>query len=374
MEKTHVSSMNDRFFLGVCLATVLILLGFVTMVSYHADPGGIFHHDDEKMMVDIILSGKNVANFENYDERIFEIILIEKYPKFVDTAILGSSRMMQIGSSFFNNNTTVLNNGLSGATIEDDIAIIWKHYERGNLPHNIIIGLDPWILNKNNEQSRWNSIKPEYMRGLELLDIDPDGEDDSPASPVFLFYHKYASLLSRDIVIASLKKLILKYNNPVYPTTRTNSDVAIRLGDGSYSYPEDIRNVSVREVEKKAREYAFSQPIYSLGYYNDIDPDKKNKLVKLIRFLSTNNVNVTIILPPYHPIVYQEISSNPSYAQVMESEKIFQELGRSQGISVLGSYDPSKIKITSGDFFDGMHLNQKGLIKLLEINPTSNNN
>ena len=169
-------------FLGEMNHSRFLKFLFVSYIARSSDdgiyfePGGIFRKGYEQGMVEIISSGKNVANVENYNERIFEKYLISQYPEKVDTAVIGSSRIMQIGDSILNKNATILNNGVSGATVEDEIAIIWMYYNRGYLPNQIIIGIDPWIFNKNNEQTRWESIKDEYFHGMEMLGLQTKNE------------------------------------------------------------------------------------------------------------------------------------------------------------------------------------------------------
>jgi hypothetical protein len=66
-------------------------------------------------------------------------------------------------------NTTFFNHGVSGATIEDDIAILELYLENGPAPRTIIIDVDPWILNANNRQMSWMTLKGEYENGTRRI-------------------------------------------------------------------------------------------------------------------------------------------------------------------------------------------------------------
>jgi len=310
--------MNDRKFFTMFIVCLSFLIGIIGIISYFEDPAKIFHSDYEQKMVDIINSGKNVANVENYDERLFNKYFIYQNPENVDVAIFGSSRIMQIRDSFLRDKHTLVNNGVSGASIEDIIGLIWIYYEKGNLPNYIIIGVDPWIFNKNNNQNRWMSIKGEYECGIDMLQL---GNWDSNIHSLLLFnkirydVEKYLSLISRDVVISSMGKIILRTNQEnnfeMFPTDEIFSNVSIELTDGSISYPEKVRSRDVKEVNKMASIY-ISGSIYSLKSFDEIDRTNKNKFQKLIDFLHEKKVHITLVLPPYHPIVYDETSSTGS--------------------------------------------------------------
>jgi len=361
--------MNDRKFFTIFIVCLSILIGIIGIISYLEDPAKIFHSDYEQKMVDIINSGKNVANVENYDERLFNKYLIYQYPENVDVSVIGSSRIMQIRDSFLPYNLTLLNNGVSGASIEDEIALIWIYHQKGNLPNHIIIGVDPWIFNKNNNQNRWMSLKEEYECGIDILQLD--NRDSNLYSflikKIWYDVKKYLSLISRDVLISSLNNIFLRTiqgnNFEMYPTNEVFSDVGIRLTDGSISYPEKVRNRDIEEVNKMASDY-ISGPIYSLNSFDEIDNANKNKFMRLIDFLHKEKVQITIVLPPYHPIVYDEIKKNTKYRNVLLVEEFLKDFSLGKNISIVGSYDPLNMNLTSNDFFDGMHLNLQGVDKL----------
>ena len=107
----------------------------------------------EKGIADILLSGHNVANIGNYDERLLQKDIIQNDQRQIDIIVLGSSRSMQINSQTINDifqDQIFFNHAVSGASVEDYIAILDLYLEKNALPSTIIIGVDPWILNSNN--------------------------------------------------------------------------------------------------------------------------------------------------------------------------------------------------------------------------------
>jgi len=154
------------------LPILCVIIGF----NYFIDPANIFRSEKYyKEVVGVLLKGKNVANIMNYDERLLQKEYINGISKRKEIFVLGSSRVMQISSSVFPGHS-FLNNGVSGASIEDDMAIYWMYRKKGFIPSIVVLGLDPWLLNKNNGQGRYESIIREYQGITKYI----MGQNDGP--------------------------------------------------------------------------------------------------------------------------------------------------------------------------------------------------
>ena len=150
-----------KFILKLIMALAPILL-FVISVNYFGDAAKLFSKDYEKKIADQIIEGKNVTNINNYNERLLNKYLINNSLFCPDILVIGSSRVMLLNSSDFKEQT-FFNNGVSGASIQDLLAIYEMYEQKKCLPKKIIIGLDPWTLNINNGQSRWMTLNQEYF-------------------------------------------------------------------------------------------------------------------------------------------------------------------------------------------------------------------
>src|SRR3989338_6442097 len=147
------------------LPILLVMTGF----NYFMDPAGLFRGNDYyEGLAGILLKGNNISNLVNYDDRLLQKYLIEGLPEKKGIVLLGSSRVMQISSDFFPGHT-FMNHGVAGASLEDDMAIYWLYRKQGLLPSTVIIGLDPWLLNKNSGQLRFESILREYQEISDFL-------------------------------------------------------------------------------------------------------------------------------------------------------------------------------------------------------------
>ena len=87
-------------------------------------------------------------------------------------------------------------------------------------------------------------------------------------------------------------------------------------------------------------------------------------LESLIRYFRNNDVEVVLVLSPYHPDLFLELSaSNPAYA---EAEWILREIAADTGVALLGSFDPKQIPCIGSQFYDGMHPKESCMETLLK--------
>lgn len=346
---------------------VLGLLG-VAAINFIVDPAGLFRVKTSKYeqgISEILLAQGNVANVANYDERLVQKYVIERSNIKRDILVLGSSRIMQIRAGLYPSQT-FFNHGVSGATIEDCIAILGMYYSKKQLPSQVIIGLDPWLLNKHNGQNRWQSLKTEYTYALAAMKMVK--YSDNSLLSYQNQYKKFAELISWPYLKESFSRYSKMNMQKIdyYRTSDKIGNYAIKLSDGSFSYPRHITNRSLEQSNREAIEYANSVPIYSLGDFTEIDDEKKKLFEGFIEFLHQNGCEVLLILPPYHPEVYKTLMSNPQYVIALSTEKYFKEFAYGRNISVLGSYDPNLCGISEMDFLDGMHLREHAIVKLLK--------
>jgi lysophospholipase L1-like esterase len=330
------------------------------------DPANLFDsHEYESGIADILIAKKNVANIYNYDDRLLQKYFIEKSIESKEILVFGSSRVMQIDKSFFLNKS-FFNHGVSGASLEDYIAIFTMYKERNWIPQKIIIGLDAWILNKNSEQNRWQSLYEEYNKANFYLELDNIEKLTYLNKNLF---RKYIQLIS----MPYFKTAYVNWKNTnnqgkYYPTIESKLDVLVKCADGSISYPLEVRNISTESARKKALDYANEFPVYSLGKFEELDEKNKKIFECFIKYLQKCNIEVVFILSPYHPLVYNTLINDSKYSMVLESEKYFKYFAQIQNIKVIGSYDPSKCKLSEKDFLDGMHLKSEGIAKILKMN------
>jgi hypothetical protein len=341
----------------VFLLVAGVLLGVAATVSFIEESGLSDGNAYEEGVAGLLLSGNNVGNIKNYDERLLQKILIQNDRRQVDEIVLGSSRSYQIHNCTcmrrINPDKIFLNHAVSLATLEDDIAILELYAEEDRLPRTVIIGADPWILNANNDQTKWKTLEPEYRQGLARIGAPPV-RSEQVFENIVSDINQITVFLSRDVLAKSLYQL-MRNQITYYPTDREELDVTVKNKDGSISYAEEMRNTTADKIDASARAYANTVPIFGLGRFTRIDEGSREHFEAAVRYLQSRNVTVILFLAPYHPIVYETIATDPRYANVKAVESYFREFAATENITVVGSYDPGRFNLTSGDFIDGAH-------------------
>lgn len=338
-----------KFIYKTSVSAILILI-FLVSTNYFGDAAKLYGIDYEKKMATILLSGENVTNISNYDERKLQKEIIENIQKTPNIVILGSSRTMLINNEYFPDKFLV-NNSVSGASLEDLISIYQIYKSNDMIPEKVIIGIDPWLFNEYNNQSRWKTLENEYNKFLKKNSISKNN------------FYKYKQLLSPSYFQSSLKELsrnsdpqatLVKYN-------RSNT----KLTDGSMTYSKTYRESSHNDINLKAQKYIQGN-VYSLENFKKLSPTIIKEFELLIMDCKINNTQIMFFLAPYHPVVYDGIVRD--YPMVLETEEFIINFAKKQSIEVVGSFNPSKIGVDENYFYDGMHSKEEGIKIILDLN------
>jgi hypothetical protein len=316
-------------------------------VNYFVDPANIFQNGNYEYSISkYLIQGYNVTNVTNYDERLLQKYFIQQMKNCPHEVVLGSSRIMMIGGND-SAEAKLINNGVSGATLEDDLAIYYLYEKKGCKIEKVIIGLDPYLLNDNHGQIRWRSLENEYNEFIVKLGLHPE------ANTVELTYIKYEELLSVSYFKNSLDNLIHGVNKKILPTKDNLNDKFTRLYDGSISYGAEFRNNPPTKVSELALDTLKIN--YSMDDFTVLSKRYKEIFSRFIDYLQTKNIEVEFILSPFHPLVYNVYTSDSHYLMVNSSENFYKEFAKSRKIKVFGSFNPNKYHIDNLDFYDGQH-------------------
>jgi hypothetical protein len=101
--------------------------------------------------------GYNVTNCKVNERKLAKARTYISDPK--DILVLGSSRVRKLNHDFFENEK-VLNLGMSGAILQDLIAVYYNVEKYNTKPKIVYLGIDPWLL--NNADSRWKVLIQDY--------------------------------------------------------------------------------------------------------------------------------------------------------------------------------------------------------------------
>lgn len=331
---------------------VLILL---ITVNYFGDAAKIYDSKYEKEMAEILMNGSFVTNISNYDERVFQKELIIRIKNPPEILVLGSSRTMLINSTYFPNHT-FFNNSVSGASLEDIIALYQIYKERNVLPNKIIIAIDPWLLNENNGQSRWKSLEYFYNKFKNRTDSQLSSNSTSKYSELFSLSYFQASL-------KALPKLLIGNSRPLATQTKYN-ETNTKLADGSLVYAENYRNATQNQINTKIDGY-INGNIYSIENFNTISDDIWTEFQDFILTLKNEKIQIDFFLCPYAPKVYDKVSKE--YPNVGNSEILINKFANDNEIKVYGSFDPYSLGFDETYFYDGMHCKVNGIKEILNV-------
>jgi hypothetical protein len=336
---------REWFFKTILLMFILLLT--TGIFNFVIDSAGIFRKNDDElqMVVHSLLTGKMISGLENYDDRQLHKKIIENSRKKFDIIIIGSSRVIQIRHSFLRfGDTNFFNHAMGGSTLEDYIAIVGLYESKGYLPSIIIIGVDPWIFNKNHGQTKWKTIGKYYDKTIgNIYRTEIESELSSNNS-------KYLQLINFDYTKENLEATIR--NKTKFCITNTiDVDGVIREPDGNLIHPYKVRFVNDIDTQSNAK--LDAQSPYLLESFYKLS--NRKLFEDFITYLQQKNVEVMFLLPPYHPITYKLLVENPKYKIIMDVERYIKNIAHTRGIKISGSYDPEKNHFSSVDFFDGLH-------------------
>jgi hypothetical protein len=347
------------------LKKILLLLPIPAVVfatTWMVDPASIKNDGNyETGVAALLLSGKNVANLVNYNERNLQKKIIHGLSIAPEVVVLGSSRCLPIDSGFFPGHL-FLNSFVSGASLEDYLGVFDMYRKRELKPKLVIIGLDPWVLNRNNGQKRWKDLNDEYIEMKSILGFSTTHLWRIKEN-ILNRMVKYKEFFSPAYFVKSSIDLIKKGSagKKYWATDKLQAEEPIKRADGSYDYGKKVREKKIADINIDARIFIMTKPLSYLGEFTELDQSTMQLLDCFTDYLRKNDINVMFFLPPYHPTVYDVIKANPSYAMVAESEKWYRYLADKYKIKIIGSYDPKALSLEESDFYDGMHPNKQAI-------------
>lgn len=336
--------MKYKYFVVSVASITTFMFSVLAGFNYFFDSYGFFHNNQGwNYAAKAIAQGKMVGGLENYDEREFQKQIFKNFIEIPECIAVGSSKSMMIESNMVRCKGKFFNHSVSDASLEDYIAIVGIYAKHNRLPKRIILGIDPWIFNENTGRGDWIVLKNEYTFMLSKIAGTEDIKNKNKKN-------NYLQLINFDNTIYNIEHLNQKSSIAVI--TNDNIDSSVKRADGSIAYPYKIRFQSDVETQKNASMYITGK-VYNLEDFKELH--NKKLFENFIKYLKRHNIEVEFFLPPYHPIVYDYLSTNPSYHNVLITEKYLTDFAVVHKIKVYGSYNPHKYGFTSNDFTDGMH-------------------
>ena len=294
------------------------------------------------------LSEAKYVYFENIDERKFIRGRLRYKLSEADAIIMGSSRIMQIGSQVLGRPT--LNLSVSGASVEDHIAFVPEAIKKVNASV-LYLGADSWLFNNASGQERWKSVDDMYAYWNEVIDR---GESLAAA-------RRYMETRGTEPPNLSwAQTLYLAVNLSAITTENGDKEsVAKKAYDGHHIYDDIYAEKSPPDIKN-----GFAALLrYSMMPYS-YDGTKRQKYIGLIHFVQQSGVRVVVVLSPYHPHLYETIErEKPVF---IEAENEFRKIAAEMNVPIIGSYNPALVGCDITEFYDGMHPKESCMKKVVD--------
>ncbi|MDR2018372.1 MAG: hypothetical protein LBQ00_05835 [Syntrophobacterales bacterium] len=357
-KRSAYSRWLKRFF-----AILLALLTLVTFFNIFVDGVGIFSLGSGlKYMTLSLLNGKMIAGRMSYDEREFQRLVVEQYSARRDMVVIGSSRTMVLRKRFIGGNPDFFNHSVSGAVLQDLFGIVGLYREKGIFPATVILGIDPWMFNKNNGLGKsWRTLDSCYQEiTAEIKNLRDGGTAQKNKTETISKesrFARYAQLINLDYTIQNLE--FLRSGNKLRITDTVEIDDFVREPDGSIHFPYGMRRMRmIKDGPSNAMPDIYFKDFKSLYGTGQFEG--------LVHYLNRQEVRVVFFLPPFHGAAYQSCFTNSKYGIVPEIETYIRDFAQQNGIAVIGSYNPALYGFKGEDFFDGTHAHETVMKKLFE--------
>jgi hypothetical protein len=339
---------------GLCSFTLIA----VATVNYTANPGKIYpplpisdsydRLSPKQIIKQLVQSDHGIiVKNDTWNERDLKHALA-LHPTTARCAVIGSSHIMQISSdrkerSLPKNCPSLINLGVSGASLEDYLALSEAILRNEKPPKVIVFGIDPWSFNFNRD-SRWVRYKQNFFNIKSKL--EGEYHDDNSSSTLALM----RNLINREYLLRSVQ-LIRSERRPIKNVQEFDHQVGlddpVLLPDGSLIYSgKYMRN-------------AFASKISGIHGFGIRGPrwvtEKAAELfIRLVNHLQQQKFKIIFVLVPYHPAVWN-IAEHSAVTAINVVESKVHEIARLTGSQVIGSYNPSNIGCTADEFFDEAH-------------------
>ena len=324
--------------------------------NYYIDPANLFGSKNYvSNIANLLVNGRNVDNISNYDERLLQLEVIKRIESTPDIVILGSSRIMEIGSGFFPDKK-VRNMGVSHANIYDIVALVGVLDSLNRLPKEIYLNVDPGLFEKE-ATTEWQSIEPFYDHMANSYAVGKsNGQSVSYAN-----FKKKLTLFSFEYFQQAIQFKWKGGTKKIIDAGKTKPSSYGRYADGSIAYPSSYTDPDTVVVAKIAVDQVVEKNQYKM------DPDKEKLFEELLHFFKEKNIKIHFVMIPFHPFYLKAM--NEKFDQVFSHyENRFREIAAAGGIEVTGSFSGSSYTLTHPFFYDSFHCSLEGIQKIFKSN------
>ena len=337
---------------GVKFLLLAPILVFMVAFSYNVDCSGLFQGAlAPRRIVDLMLDGYDVTNFEQMDERQVVQLYAQDVPEAPEAIGIGSSRVLQ----FNRENTGVdsfFNMGVTGADVRDNMTSYYKMVSYGKTPKVLLWSLDPWVFYGSEAAFDERADAELYNEFLtKVLNVPTDYEEPDPvelwralADPAYFQGNVHYYFKNRgQAVITDEDGNSIEFN-PVEgdPYDQTST---IKRSDGSVLYDVAFRNQTVDQIRAQAATACTTFNSVHMEGFDAMSETQMQAFDSFIQYAQSQGTTVILVLSPWHPYLYGYLLTEPdNHKGFFQVENWVRQYAAEHNIPLYGSYDPECIE------------------------------
>lgn len=365
-----------RIYFGVKTASRVVLLVpilvFMVAFSYNVDRSGLFQGAlAPRRIVDLMLQGYDVTNFEQMDERQVVQLFAQDVEQAPEAIGIGSSRVLQ----FNRENTgvdTFFNMGVTGADVRDNMTSYYKMVSYGKTPKVLLWSIDPWVFYGSEAAFDARADADLYNEFLtKVLNVPTDYEEPDKvelwkalADPAYFQGNVDYYIKNRGQATVTDDEGNTIEFNPVQgdPYDQTTT---IKRSDGSVLYDVAFRTQTADQIRTLAAEACMSFNSVHMEGFDAMSDTQIQAFTSFMNYAKDQGTTVILVLSPWHPYLYGYLLTEPElHKGFFEVENWLRQYCAQNNVPLYGSYDPACIEgLEETDFFDGLHCAGTGIVR-----------
>ena len=365
-----------RIYFGLKTASRLVLLVpilvFMVAFSYNVDRSGLFQGAlAPRRIVDLMLQGYDVTNFEQRDERQVVQLFAQDVEQAPEAIGIGSSRVLQ----FNRENTgvdTFFNMGVTGADVRDNMTSYYKMVSYGKTPKVLLWSIDPWVFYGSEDAFDSRADADLYNEFLtKVLNVPTDYEEPDKvelwkalADPAYFQGNVDYYIKNRGQTTVTDDDGNTIEFNPVQgdPYDQTTT---IKRSDGSVLYDVAFRTQTADQIRTLAAEACMSFNSVHMEGFDEMSATQIQAFESFMDYAREQGTTVILVLSPWHPYLYGYLITEPElHKGFFQVENWLREYCAQNNVPLYGSYDPECIDgLEETDFFDGLHCAGTGIAR-----------
>lgn len=240
-------------------------------------------------------------------------------------------------------------------TLEDMATMLAAVIDKPQV-RKVFVGVSPWLF-KWSANSGWTENAEAYARARARFGLSRVATGDAGL-------HGLANLLNFKYFQANIRSVLAQGGRRPALRAAADEDAANLAAADNVMRPDGSMKMSRVYRAGHPQDWALVSDGSFMIKQPMLQPHAVADLQTMLSALRHRGIDVTLVLAPYHPKVF-ECRNGAVCAALAQAEATARGLAeRIGGVDVLGGYDPRPYGLSNGDFYDDMHLTEAGLEKV----------